>query len=314
MAADVLQYAIGNAASTTPSASMSDSATTLDLTSDTNFNAKSGEGMVLLDEGLATEEFGYATGKTGSTLTIPLANRGLEGGSAQAHTTAGTVKGIITAGMWNNLVDSLVNLVSKTTGAVDGTKVMKITSTDGQLATGGNIQVNSADPWRTIELPAGAWSPTTTSGCGIHETVEAGTNDIDYKVLPFDASSDENAFCNFQMPASWDAGAVQFRYVWTNAGGGAAETTVFELSGRGYSDSDAIDQAVGTPIEVSDTWLAQGDVHISAWSGDVTLAGTLAAGQWVHLELMRDVSEDNLTGDARLIGVQLRYKQAQYSD
>lgn len=129
MAADVLQYAIGNAASTTPSASMSDSATTLDLTSDTNFNAKSGEGMVLVDEGLATEEFAYATGKTGSTLTIPLANRGLEGGSAQAHTTAGTVKGIITAGMWNNLVDSLVNLVSKTTGALDTTKVVNLSAT-----------------------------------------------------------------------------------------------------------------------------------------------------------------------------------------
>lgn len=129
MAADQLQYAIGNAASTTPASSMSDSATSLALTSDTNFSAKSGEGMVLLDEGLATEEFAYATGKTGSTLTIPLANRGLEGGSAQAHTTAGTVKGIITAGMWNNVIDALVNLVVKSSGAVDTTKVVTPTGT-----------------------------------------------------------------------------------------------------------------------------------------------------------------------------------------
>ncbi len=188
-------------------------------------------------------------------------------------------------------------------------------SEDINLATGKNIQVNDADPNRTIALPAAAWAPTTTSGCADIATVEAGTNDIDYRVLDFATGSDENAFINFQMPDSWDAGVIQFRYVWTNAGGGAAETVVFELSGRAYADNDAIDQAVSTPaIEVEDTWIAQGDIHISAWSGDVTLAGTAASGEWVHLEIMRDVGEDDLTGDARLIEVQIRYKQKQYSD
>lgn len=185
---------------------------------------------------------------------------------------------------------------------------------DLNLATGANIQVADADPWRTVTLNAGVFKPTTTSPCADSAKVEAGTNDIDYDVLAFDASSDENAYCNFQMPESYDGGVIQFRYVWTNAGGGSAETVVFELSGRAYADSDAIDQAVGTPIEVSDTWLAQNDIHISAWSGDVTLAGSPAGSQWVHLEVMRDVSEDNLTGDARLIAVQIRFKQKQYSD
>ncbi len=116
------------------------------------------------------------------------------------------------------------------------------------------------------------------------------------------------------MPDSWDAGVIQFRYTWTNAGGGAAETVTFELSGISYADNDAIDAAVGTPVELADTWIAQGDVHHSGWSGDVTLAGTPAAGEWVHLEVMRDVSEDDLTGDARLMSLQIRYKQAQFSD
>ncbi len=188
-------------------------------------------------------------------------------------------------------------------------------SEDINLATGKNVQVNDADPNRTISLPAAAWTPTTTSGCAAIATVEAGTNDIDYRVLDFATGSDENAFINFQMPDSWDAGVIQFRYVWTNAGGGSAETVVFELSGRAYADNDAIDQAVSTPaIEVEDTWIAQGDIHISAWSGDVTLAGTPASGEWVHLEIMRDVSGDDMTGDARLIEVQIRYKQKQYSD
>ena len=180
--------------------------------------------------------------------------------------------------------------------------------------TNPNITVAGADPWRTISLPAPAWKETTTSGCASIATTEAGTNDIDYQTLDFDTGSDENAFVNFKMPASWDAGVIQFKYVWTTASGGAAETVTFELSGRSFADNDAIDQAVGTAVEVADTWIADGDIHESAWSGNVTLAGTPVAGEWVHLEIMRDTSEDDLGGDAQLIEVQIRYKQAQFSD
>lgn len=185
---------------------------------------------------------------------------------------------------------------------------------DLNLASGANVQVNDSDPYRTITLNAGVLKPTTTAGCADSAKIEAGTNDIDYDVLAFDTSTDENAYCNIHMPDSWDGGVIQFRYAWTNAAGLTTETVTFELSGRSFADSDAIDQAVGTAVEVADTWLAQNDVHLSAWSGDVTLAGSPAGGQWVHLEVMRDVSEDTLTGDARLIAVQIRFKQKQYSD
>jgi hypothetical protein len=116
--ADKLKYAIGNSSSTTLSGSVANDGTTMTITSDTNFAAKEGEGMIIVDEGTATEEFAYSTGKTGTTLTTPLANRGLEGGEAKAHDANATVKGIITATMWNDVIDSLVNVVDKTTGAV----------------------------------------------------------------------------------------------------------------------------------------------------------------------------------------------------
>ena len=206
------------------------------------------------------------------------------------------------------------------TGAVVGTTNTQQLSNKthngdfGLVGATDNITVASADPWRTITLMPGLLKPTTTSGCAAQATIEAGTNDIDYDVLDFDTTTDENAFANFQMPDSWNAGVIQFRYIWTNASGSAAQTVTFELSGISYADSDAIDAAVGTAVEVADTWLAQGDVHISAWSSNVTLAGTPAAGEYVHVEIMRDVSQDDLTGDARLIAVQIRYRQAQYTD
>jgi len=107
MAVPNLKYAIGNSASTTGSSAISNSDTSVPLTSDTNFAAESGAGMVLLDEGQAAEELAYSTGKSGSSLTVPLVNRGLEGGSAQAHASGASVKGILTAGMWNDLIDHL---------------------------------------------------------------------------------------------------------------------------------------------------------------------------------------------------------------
>ena len=126
--ADKLKYAIGNSASTTLAVAASNSDTTITITSDTNFAAKSGEGMVLIDESQSTEELAYSTSKSGATLTTALANRGLEGGAAQAHAINATVKGVLTAGMWNDLIDSLVNVLVKSSGALDTTKVVDLTT------------------------------------------------------------------------------------------------------------------------------------------------------------------------------------------
>jgi hypothetical protein len=180
------------------------------------------------------------------------------------------------------------------------------------LANGKNIQYNSADPSRTIW--ASSWKPTTTAGCASSTTIEAGTNDIDYDVLDFDKATDEHAFINWQMPDSWGGGTLLFRVIWTAAAGGAADTLNMVLKGRAYANDDAIDQAAGTGVAVADTWIADGDIHITAWSSAVTLAGTPAGGQLVHLDLMRDVSEDDLDCDARIIGVQVKYVQTTYAD
>ncbi len=211
-----------------------------------------------------------------------------------------------------NYVDGVTSAI-QTQMDLKAPKASPVFTGEVNIATAANIQVNSADPDMIIELPAASWSPTTTAGCAAIATIEAGTNDIDYKVLDFDTSTDENAFVNFQMPTNYNGGVIQFRYVWTNASGTSSQIVAFELSGIALADNGAIDQAVGTAVEVQDTFLAQGDIHISAFSSDVTLAGSPAGGQWVHLEILRDISVDNLTGDARLMGVQIKYKTSQYS-
>ena len=185
---------------------------------------------------------------------------------------------------------------------------------DLYLATGGQIFVNNANPKRTLILSAAGGSPTTTIGCGGPTKVEAGTNDVDYYALEFDTTTEERAFWGVQMPDNYDGGTITARFVWTNAGGASTETVVWGIRARCFGDDDAIDQAYGTEVTVTDTFLAQGDVHISADSSAVTIAGTPAGGKFVVFNVGRKVASDNLTGDARLLAVHIEYGINAYSD
>jgi len=181
------------------------------------------------------------------------------------------------------------------------------------LPSGGNIEEADTDPYKTIDLYPGFLKPTATDGCAASTRSETSGQKICYDTLDFDKDADEYAYAWVHMPDNWDGLKIQFRFIWEVTGGGAAETLVMELSGRAFADNDALDQAVGTAIEVEDTWHADEDEHISPWSGDVTLAGTLAGGQEIYFLIMRDITSDDLGGDAKIKCVQIRYKEKQYN-
>lgn len=166
MAVDFLQKAAGNSATTTLSSGVTNTDTSFPLVSDTNFLA--GGGLVIVDEGEATEELAYYTGKSGGALTVPLANRGLEGGSAQAHAAGATVKGVFSADMWNNAVETLVNGFSVTTGAVDSSKIIPASylDTDGTLAANSDTKIatqKAVKTYVTASVPAVSTDGWTSS-------------------------------------------------------------------------------------------------------------------------------------------------------
>lgn len=141
MAVTFHQKSGGNAASTTLSSGVTNTDTSFPLTSDTAFLA--GGGLVIVDEGESTEELAYYTGKSGGALTVPLSNRGLEGGSAQGHAAGATVKAILSADMWNNVIETLANGFSATDGAVDTTKVVTPTTLASSTVTFTNKRITS---------------------------------------------------------------------------------------------------------------------------------------------------------------------------
>ena len=164
MSAPKLLYSLGNGASTTTSTSTGSTDTSIPLTSTTNFQAAPtpGEGMALVAEGQSDEEIAYSTGLLGSSLTTPLVNRGLEGGSAQAHASAVSVKGILTAGMWNNLITAMKNVVSQSTGALDTTKVVDLST--AQTFTGAKTFTTGL--LKAVDVTSGAGVSTFPTSTG----------------------------------------------------------------------------------------------------------------------------------------------------
>jgi len=129
-------------------------------------------------------------------------------------------------------------------------------------------------------------------------------------VLAFDTSSQEHAQWTVVMPSDWDAGTVTAQFYWTCAGGSAAQTVRWTIAGLALGNDDAIDAAFGTSQYVDDTYIANGDLHITAATSAITVAGTPAAGELVQFRVTRTVASDNLAGDALLLAVKITFTRS----
>ena len=157
-----------------------------------------------------------------------------------------------------------------------------------------------------IWIPAGSFTSATTNGAEITSR-ETASNAVNYHYAAFDTTTSEIAWFTWTPPANWNAGTIRFKLYWTNTAGLTTETIDFDLAAVAFADDDPLDTAVGTAANVTDTWIAQNDLHITAYSSAITIAGSPAAGEEVHFKLSRDVASDNLTGDCDVIGVLLEY-------
>ena len=158
----------------------------------------------------------------------------------------------------------------------------------------------------TIYVPAGAMAPNTTNGCSGLDQVEL-SNGPELRVLDFDASSDENAQFTVCFPKSWNEGTITFQAFWTVTGTDDG-TVAWGLSGVSIADDVSINTAFGTNVVATAKAFSgtSNDMTVSAVSGPVTVASAAVDTQ-TYFQIMRDVSADDQTGDARLLGIKLFY-------
>lgn len=161
-----------------------------------------------------------------------------------------------------------------------------------------------------IWIPASYFEPTDTNGAAIGIN-EYATNDIMKYYLAFDGATEEFAGCDFPFPEGWNRGTIKGKIYWTPGDSActAGDTVEWELGGVAVSNDDAIDAAIGTTQVISDAVLAgkDGDLHISGATPAITIGGTPALGDLIHLKVSRNVGgTDNMTEDAWFFGVLLQ--------
>ena len=157
----------------------------------------------------------------------------------------------------------------------------------------------------TIYVPAAAMYPNSTNGCADLDQTEL-SNGPELKSLDFDKDSDEFAQFTVAFPKSWNEGTITFQVFFT-ADSTNTGTTAWGLSGVALADNDSCNTAFGTQV-VATAKAHSGtanDLNVTAESGAVTIAGSPSTDEQVFFQISRDVSADDLTADAKLLGVKL---------
>ena len=136
-----------------------------------------------------------------------------------------------------------------------------------------------------------------------------GTN-TQKAVLDFDAATDESIQMHVMLPSDFSAsGNLDLAIKWLAAA--TSGSVVWGVQTSCVADAETDDPSWNTASTVTDaakgTTLQTNDASIS----NVTKTGC-AAGELLHLRFYRNASNgsDDMTGDARLIGVEITYRRA----
>ena len=290
---------------------------TIGVASSTSAITIASSGIVTLVDDLLIKD-GGTIGVASSTSAITIASSGIvtlvddllikDGGTIGVASSTSAIT--ISSGGIVTLVDDLLLKDACTIGTATTAGAISIAA-DGtvNLATAGatvnSVAVKVAGK-ESIWVPAGAMYPSSTNGCADLTQVETTALRPDLKCLDFDASSDEFAQFSVAFPKSWNEGTVTFQPFWTVTGTNTG-TVAWQLGGIAASSDDSINTAFGTLVAT--TALAHSgtsnDLMVSVESGNVTIAGSPAAADCCFFQINRDVSADNQSGDARLLGVKL---------
>ena len=156
----------------------------------------------------------------------------------------------------------------------------------------------------TIWIPAVAMYPNTTNGAEANQ-VEL-SNGPEIKVLDFDKDSDENAQFAVAFPKSWNEGTVTFQAFFT-ATSTDTGTVSWDLAAVALADNGDLNTAFGTAVAPTAKAHSgtSNDLDVTAESGAVTIAGSPSTDEYVFFQITRDVSDDTLNADARLLGIKL---------
>jgi hypothetical protein len=196
------------------------------------------------------------------------------------------------------------------------TRSFRKSTTGSQLNLSTNavvgVAANAADfvftGKQTIFIPASAMIPRITNGPSLG-SLETATNRVNVSTLDFDPTTQEFAQFQIAMPKSWDEGTVTYEVIWYHPATTVNFGVVWSLAGVALSDTNALDTAFGTAVQVTDTGGTTNALYDSPESGAVTIGNVPAENDYVIFQIARVPADgsDTMAVDARLLGIRLFY-------
>ncbi len=226
-------------------------------------------------------------------------------------TMAGLAVGVISVNA--SSITAGANVLVNSNGISIGNSTANIVSNSTVISKNGASIIPFGQ--HTLWIPAGAITPRTSNGASA-SSYEMTTNKVMVRTLDFDSTSEEFGQFSVQFPKSWDLGTLVAQCVWTQANTTTNYGVVWGIQAVAFADSDPMDTAFGTVVNMTDTGGTNNNIYISPESSALTVAGSPTAEEVTFFQIKRVVGDasDTMAVDARLIGVKIHYTTNAASD
>ena len=158
-----------------------------------------------------------------------------------------------------------------------------------------------------IPIMAGSMQPSASGGSGVLTNIATSANMPDVQTLNFHQSTQQHCQFAIPLPKRWNRGTITARFRWSHAATTTNFGVVWGIQAVAVGDDEAINQAYGTAVEVTDTGGTTNRLYVSGETAAFTVANTPADGDTIFFRVYRKAADaaDTLAIVARLHGVDL---------
>ena len=158
-----------------------------------------------------------------------------------------------------------------------------------------------------IPIMAGSMQPSASGGSGVLTNIATSANQPDVQTLNFHQTTQQHAQFSIPFPKRWNRGTITARFRWSHAATTTNFGVMWAIQAVAVGDNEAINQAYGTAVTVTDTGGTTNRLFVSDETAAFTVAGTPADGDTIFFRVYRVAANaaDTLNIAARLHGVDL---------
>lgn len=203
---------------------------------------------------------------------------------------------VATSGDYNDLTN-LPTLIPE--APIDGQQYAR---KDGawEVVTGGGGSTGRTE----VPVNAGSMAPSVSAGCAALSNIASAANQPDIQTLNFHQTTQQYAQFSVVIPKRWDRGTLTAIFDWSHAATTTNFNVLWGIQAVAVGDNEAINQAFGTAVEVTDTGGTTNRRYATAETSAFTVANSPQPGDRIFFRVYRrNAGTGNMAIVARLHGV-----------